>query len=67
MRKTGAEVAILKKYFDESPIWSYEHKVAIAQEVGMTFNQVSKWNWDHRKNLGISTTRDRKKKAPDTP
>ena len=46
---------ILRKYFNESPIWDYGLKIRIASEIGMTFNQVSKWNWDHRKRLGMKT------------
>ena len=37
--------------FNESPIWDYEKKIAIGEELGMTFSQVSKWNWDRRNRL----------------
>eukprot|EP00353_Schmidingerella_taraikaensis_P003537 CAMPEP_0185581660 /NCGR_PEP_ID=MMETSP0434-20130131/18660_1 /TAXON_ID=626734 ORGANISM="Favella taraikaensis, Strain Fe Narragansett Bay" /NCGR_SAMPLE_ID=MMETSP0434 /ASSEMBLY_ACC=CAM_ASM_000379 /LENGTH=38 /DNA_ID= /DNA_START= /DNA_END= /DNA_ORIENTATION= len=34
----------------------------IAALIDMTPNQVSKWNWDQRKKLGMPTERDKNKK-----
>ena len=28
-------------------------KVTLAKELGMTYNQVIKWNWDYRKKVGM--------------
>ena len=63
MRKDGRQIHVLQAYFDENPVWSDEKKRAIAQEIGMTRHQVSKWNWDMRKKKGIPTPRLGKKKA----
>ena len=62
LRKTEEDIEILLDHFKADPVWNYETKVKIALQVGMTLNQVSKWHWDHRKKLGISTkdTRTRK-------
>ena len=54
-------MTILQREFDRDPNWSYKTKMEIARTIGMTPNQVSKWNWDQRKKLGMST--ERKKKA----
>ena len=63
MRKKPQHMQLLVDYFNLNPIWDYETKVRIAEEIGMTFNQVSKWNWDYRKKQGISTARSGKQKA----
>ena len=47
----------LIEYFNANPIWDYTLKVTIAKELGMTFNQISKWNWDQRKKMGIIINR----------
>ena len=60
MRKKPQQMTILMKYFDENPTWSMAKKIQIADEIGMTFHQVSKWNWDQRKKRGISTARKKK-------
>ena len=49
MRKNPQHMYLLVDYFNTNPVWDYETKVRIAEEIGMTFNQVSKWNWDYRK------------------
>ena len=46
-------MAKLLTYFNQNPVWDYATKVKIAAEVGMTFNQISKWSWDYRKKQGI--------------
>ena len=61
MRKNTDQMVILNKYFDENPVWSFKVKMEIAAQIDMTPNQVSKWNWDRRKNLGMSTARSKKK------
>ena len=48
---------ILMDYFNKNPDWSYATKIEIAELIDMTPNQVSKWNWDQRKKLGMSTKR----------
>ena len=51
----------MKEFYKEDPVWDYSKKIEIAVELGMTLNQVSKWNWDHRKKLGIPTVREQSK------
>jgi hypothetical protein len=60
IRKDNSQLDYLIKMFDKSPIWEYKEKVRIAATIGMTFNQVSKWNWDYRKKCGMSTERKKK-------
>ena len=55
IRKKPDHVTKLVNYFNQSPIWDYQLKVHIAEELGMTFNQVGKWNWDYRRKVGIQT------------
>ena len=62
MRKKDSQMEILQQYFDKDPVWDYFTKVRIAAEIEMTFNQVSKWNWDRRKKIGFSTNRLHRKK-----
>ena len=54
-------MGILQEYFNRDPNWSYATKMEIAAQIGMTPNQVSKWNWDQRKKLGMPTDRKKKK------
>ena len=61
MRKKPDQMNILQDEFDRDPNWNFKKKMEIASAIGMTPNQVSKWNWDQRKKLGMST--ERKKKA----
>ena len=64
MRKKPQQMEILNQFFNQNPDWTYALKMRIAQEIGMTPNQVSKWNWDQRKKLGMPTERkQRGKKA----
>ena len=60
MRKNKNQMAILREKFDEEPVWSYSKKMQIAEEIGMTVNQVSKWNWDERRLHNMSTKRTKK-------
>merc|ERR1712187_1045139 len=53
IRKKKEQYNVLMAHFSEDPNWSYRKKVKIASEIGMTFNQVSKWNWDQRRKQGI--------------
>ena len=55
MRKQPHHIKKLIDYFNMNPTWDYQTKVKIAEEIGMTFNQISKWNWDYRKKHGIQT------------
>ena len=52
----------LLEYFTKSPFWDYETRIRIAADCDLTFNQVSKWNWDHRRRLGMKTNSRRLKK-----
>ena len=61
-RKKPGQMEVLIKYFNESPEWSMAKKIQIADEIGMTFHQISKWNWDYRKKMGIATSRKKKNK-----
>ena len=60
IRKRPQHVEKLVNYFNMKPIWDYGLKVRIAEELGMTFNQVSKWNWDYRKKQGFNTKRGKR-------
>lgn len=62
LRKNSEEIGVLLQHFNRNPIWDYPTKIAIAEQLGMTFGQISKWNWDHRKKLGMCTTRTKAKK-----
>lgn len=65
MMKRPYQQQVLHDYFQENPDWSYSTKVQIASQIGMTSNQVSKWNWDQRKKLGMSTQRRSKVQQQD--
>ena len=60
MRKKKWQMEILREKFNDEPVWSYAKKMQIAEEIGMTVNQVSKWNWDERRLHNISTKRQKK-------
>ena len=61
MCKRQDQKEILQEYFKEDPNWSYEKKMEIAVQIGMTPTQVSKWNWDERKKHNLPTERKRGK------
>ena len=48
---------MLLKEFAKNPVWDLSDKIRIGEAVGLTPNQVAKWNYDHRKKLGIDTSR----------
>lgn len=58
-RKNKNQIKRLKEIYAQEPVWDYSKKITIAEELGMTLQQVSKWNWDHRKKNGVSTIRNR--------
>ena len=58
-RKNKNQIKRLKEIYAQDPVWDYSKKITIAEELGMTLQQVSKWNWDHRKKNGVSTIRNR--------
>ena len=58
-RKNKNQIKRLKEIYAQDPVWDYSKKITIAEELGMTLQQVSKWNWDHRKKNGVSTVRHR--------
>ena len=60
MRKNSDQMTILTEYFNRNPNWSFATKMEIASQIDMTPNQVSKWNWDQRKKLGMPTDRSKK-------
>lgn len=49
--------------FSKKQTWTFADKIRISQEIGMTHQKVSKWNWDHRKKLGLDTKRRTDKAA----
>lgn len=51
----------MENEFKANSTWSYEKKCEIALKLNLTFNQVSKWNWDQKKKEGIECTRNKKK------
>lgn len=56
-RKDKSQLQFLLDAFKKDQVWNYADKVALAQATGMTYHKVSKWNWDHRKKLGLDTKR----------
>ena len=62
MRKNTDQLKVLLEYFEQKQVWDYPMKIAIAEELNMTLSQVSKWNWDHRKRLGMQTNSRKLKK-----
>ena len=48
-RKNSAQIKCLNEHFKFNPVWNYQKKLHIAEQLGMTLSQVSKWNWDERK------------------
>ena len=48
---------MLTKFFEEKQDWNEPTKIHIAEEVGLNYDQVSKWYWDERKKRGIDTKR----------
>jgi len=63
-RKNQVQIKALQYHFKRQPVWDHATKISIAESLGMTLNQVSKWNWDQRKKEGISTQRVKAKQAP---
>jgi hypothetical protein len=48
----------LREEFEKDPVkWDIEKCVEIGNNIGMDRQQVSKWNWDHRKKYGFDTSR----------
>jgi hypothetical protein len=62
MRKKPLQMNVLMEHFNQDPSWSYALKMKIATQIGMTPNQVSKWNWDMRKKMGLPTERKKNQK-----
>ena len=60
LRKNEFERSILQQHFDENPVWDYPMKIAICEQLNMTLAQVSKWNWDCRRRLGMGSSRKKK-------
>lgn len=60
IRKDKKQIKQLVAEFSKKQTWTYADKIRISQEVGMTPHKVSKWNWDHRKKLGLDTTTKRR-------
>ncbi len=52
------EVSFLEKAFAQSPIWDKEYISKLADEIGLPYYKVYKWNWDQKKktNSAPSTT-----------
>jgi hypothetical protein len=49
---------LLLEEFEKCPYkWDIEKCVEMGNKIGMDRQQVSKWNWDHRKKHGIETSR----------
>ena len=56
-RKNTTQIKCLLEHFERNPVWNYQKKLHIAESLGMTLSQVSKWNWDERKKKGMCTQR----------
>ena len=57
-RKTKHHVKLLTEEFEKNPTkWTIDECIVIGEKMGFDRDQVSKWNWDHRRSLNIDTTR----------
>lgn len=57
-RKNPKQMEILEQEFELNPTkWTIAECVKIGDSIGMVRTQVSKWNWDQRKKMGIDTSR----------
>ena len=43
--------------FEKNAYWNFRDKVRIGAQVGMTFFQIDKWNFDMKRKLGIKRKR----------
>ena len=46
MPKNKTQKQYLLEQFEINHDWTFEDKIRFAEHIGMTVNQVSKWNWD---------------------
>ena len=46
---------MLRANFDNDPIWNYDKKMEMGEEVGLMPGQVKKWNYDEKKRREMST------------
>lgn len=63
VRKDKKQIKVLLAEFSKKQTWTFADKIRISKEIGMTHQKVSKWNWDHRKKLGLDTKRRTEKAA----
>ena len=57
-RKKPHQVKMLLEAFAKNPVkWSIEECIDVGDSVGLDRDQVSKWNWDIRKQQNLDTTR----------
>ena len=66
-KKNEKQVEALMEHFNKNPVWDLRTKILIAESLGMTIGQVAKWNWDHRKKLGLDTSHSKRAKKDKTP
>lgn len=62
MTKKKDQKEFLVEEFNKNHNWTFKDKIMIAEKIGMTVQQVSKWHWDYRKKQGIDTKRKKKSK-----
>lgn len=60
MRKNDDQMDILVAEWARSSKWTYKDKIRIAAQVGLTYHQVAKWNWDYNQKHGVPTKRVKK-------
>eukprot|EP00347_Sterkiella_histriomuscorum_P017478 403349208 len=51
-RKTSEQLQGLEDAYEQNHNWSYGQKLLLSAELNLTFNQVTKWNWDRKQNEG---------------
>jgi len=58
--KSKDQKKTLEAEYLKNPVWDFELKKKLALKLGLTFNQVQKWNWDRRKKDGAQSKKKKK-------
>eukprot|EP00347_Sterkiella_histriomuscorum_P012298 403369125 len=49
-KKTREQLEILENEYQNNPVWTYEKKCELALGLNLSFQQISKWQWDRKQN-----------------
>eukprot|EP00347_Sterkiella_histriomuscorum_P003851 403362697 len=49
-KKSAYQLEALENEFKKNEVWDYNLKCELALTLNLTFNQVTKWNWDRKNN-----------------